>query len=497
MRKTSHFNPLQKIHPSWHILFFSISIIVSCIIILIIRQTTFCSFYYLILGITVIIVSIIIARRWTIIFVLLGSFLIISARAGPDFIAQDYFKRNIGNTITVTGKISKDPTVSESSVHKLNIDLDNLAIIESPDSKYNVPGHLFLQTNKIDIARSDTITIRGQISNSFGSYYVTVFDPEILEIAHPVPGDIFLKIRNDFSDHIKKYIPSTEAGLGMGYLLGQKSEISSAIQDSLRTVGLTHIIVASGAHLSTLIGAVSKIFGKISRFANVLAAFIAMFTFLCITGLSASMLRACLVTGLSLVLKYFGREINPMRLILLVASITLIYNPFYLSDLSWLLSFSSFIGIMVFTPTFTKFFYGDKKPMMISATLISSISASLLVSPILLFFFGQISIITTLANILILPTVSIAMGLTFLTGFFAYFIPFAAQIVGQLSTLVMDYQISIANFLAQNESFLIKTGKENVWIFVLYIPVAITFFYCARKVHRNTRKQYKLAIRSP
>lgn len=484
------------IHPSWQILAFTIGIIVNCIFVQILRPQIFSSPLWIILAIILLLFSILISRGWMIALAILSSFLIISARAGPDFSAQNYLRELSGKTITLTGKIAKDPTESDTSDSKINLDLISLQL--SDDEKI-LPGHVFAQIDKIDVQRSDVITLQGKISDSFGSYYATMFRPEVVNISRPESGDIFLSLRNTFSSGIKNHIPSPEAGLGIGFLLGQKSGVDSKVQDALQAVGLTHIIVASGAHLSVLIGASRRIFGKLSRFSSLLAALLLMLIFLGITGLSASMLRASLVTTISLTLWYFGRKIHPARLIVLVAAITLIYNPFYLTDLSWLLSFSAFSGIMILAPLLIKAFYGQKKPGFISSTLITSIATTLTCTPILLFFFGQISLISVLANILILPTVSIAMGLTFFTGIFSFFLPAIADFVGFLARTIIHYQIEVANFFASSRYFLIQTEKNNPLVFLLYIPVIVVFFttltwISLRKGYQNKQTLHPLRL---
>jgi competence protein ComEC len=152
----------------------------------------------------------------------------------------------------------------------------------------------------------------------------------------------------------------------------------------------------------------------------------------------------------------------------------LIYNPFYVTDLAWLLSFLSFSAILVAAPAISKFLYGkDKKLNFVSSTLISSSAAAILTLPVLLFYFGQISLISVFANLLILPTVSIAMGLTFLTGIFALFLPFMAQIFGNITTFVLDYQINVANFFAEQKSFLLTIEANNPLVFLLYLPLVV------------------------
>lgn len=481
-----------KIHPSWSFLAFLIGVIAGDILVLISRPTFFGHVVWLILALSLLTAAIIMPYYFTLPLALLSGFLLMAYRAAPDFVYQDYFAELSGKTVAISGKISKDPTESSSS-NKFNLTLTDLQLLTcsghsdptevakatNPTENSetcpvaNLRGSLFTQVSSIEIQRSDTIIIYGELSDGFGTYSTSMFRPEIKEVKRPDPGDLFLKFRDFFAQGIKDFIPGDEAGLGLGYLLGQKAGVAQEFQDTLRIVGLTHIIVASGAHLSTLTGFAKRLGGKASRFAAFLLSALLTLAFIGVTGLSASMLRAGLVTFISLATWYIGREIRPSRLILLVAAITLVYNPAYITDLAWLLSFASFSGILVLGPALTKFFYGkSRKPGPLASTLLSSIAAALLCSPVLLFFFGQISLISILANLLVLPTISIAMGLTFLTGLFAALgISPLAFLAGKLATIILDYQISVVNFFGAETIFLIEIEPYNPLIFILYLPI--------------------------
>ena len=78
-----------------------------------------------------------------------------------------------------------------------------------------------------------------------------------------------------------------------------------------------------------------------------------MMLFIMLAGASPSMLRAGLVTGLSLLLWYVGRSIHPVVLLVVTAGITILCNPVYLwGDASWLLSMTAFAGVMLWAPAF-------------------------------------------------------------------------------------------------------------------------------------------------
>ena len=416
----------------------------------------------------------------TILLAILAGLIIPLNRYAPAVDTGNYLASFINKQITITARIAKDP--SESSNGKYNLTLSNV----KTQNGDNVTGEFFTQignlkiTDDIMLRRSDLIEISGIYSEGFGSYAGSILRPTIESASRPDPGDIFLEMRDFFADKIRDYIPAPENGLALGYLLGQKSGVDKTFQDTLRIVGLTHIVVASGAHLGTLTNAAKKIFGKFSRFAGATAGALMTIFFICITGLSASMIRAGLVTFLSLITNYVGRKIKPLNLIIFVAAATLIYNPNYLTDLAWLLSFGSFTGILVLAPTIIKFFYGkSRQPNFVFSTLITSFSAALVCTPILLYFFGQFSLISVAANLLILPTISIAMGLTFFTGVSAFILPPLATAFGKITTLILDYQISIANFFGEQKIFLVEIEPGDPKVLLLYIPLVIVFLFPA------------------
>ena len=279
-------------------------------------------------------------------------------------------------------------------------------------------------------------------------------------------------MRDWFATRIRARIPEPEVSLGLSYLLGMKTGLPKTLSENLRTVGLTHIVVASGAHLSILVEVAKKLFGKISRFAGLLFSILFIIFFMSMVGWTPSIMRAGVMTILSLLAWYVGRKIAPWRLILMVMAFTLTINPEYIINLAWLLSFASFAGIMIVGPKLSKFFYGDKKPGFIGETVMTTIAATIMTLPITLYYFGQISLISVAANLLILPTLPYAMGLTFFTGVVSG-IPGIEIAVAFLTTKLLDFHIGVVEFFGSMPQFLVKMLPYQPWVFLIYIPIVI------------------------
>ena len=284
--------------------------------------------------------------------------------------------------------------------------------------------------------------------------------------------DSVVMMRDFFAERIRMQIGEPEVSLGLSYLLGMKTGLPKSLSENLRTVGLTHIVVASGAHLSILVEVAKKIFGKISRRAGLVFSIVFIVFFMSMVGWTPSIMRAGVMTILSLIAWYVGRKIAPWRLILMVAAFTLVINPEYIINLAWLLSFASFGGIMILGPKMTKFFYGERKPGFVGETVMTTLAATLMTLPITLYYFGQVSLISVVANLLILPTLPYAMGLVFLAGVVSG-VPGAEMVVSFCATKLLNFHIMVVEFFGSMPQFLIKISPYQPWAFLIYVPIVI------------------------
>jgi len=120
-------------------------------------------------------------------------------------------------------------------------------------------------------------------------------------------------------------------------------------------VGLTHIIAVSGYNLTIILHAGKRLLGKRSKRISTFLSLALIAVFLLLAGASASIVRAAIVSVLSIAAGYYGRTFKPLNLIVLAAAITAWANPVYVwSDVSWYLSFLAFYGVMVVSPLIQK-----------------------------------------------------------------------------------------------------------------------------------------------
>jgi len=245
-------------------------------------------------------------------------------------------------------------------------------------------------------------------------------------------------------------LPEPLASFGLGLLIGQRSTLPETTEDQLRHVGLTHIIAVSGYNLTIIVLACRRLLAKWSKFQATVTCLALIGLFLLITGSSPPIVRASIISVLAIGVWYYGRNIKPMVLLLVAAAITVIANPIYLwGNVSWYLSFLAFFGVLVLAPLVTKRLFGDKEPKIIVSILIESACATVLVLPYILYIFGEMSLVSLPANLLVIPFIPLAMLLALVAGLSGMFVPAFAGWLAWPANLLLTYMLDVASLLSR------------------------------------------------
>ena len=242
------------------------------------------------------------------------------------------------------------------------------------------------------IKRSDVVTVRGVLSDGFGAFAARMSRAAVERVTREQPGDVAVGVRDWFAERVRRYVPESEAALGLGFLMGLRRALPLELMTALQVAGLTHVIVASGYNLTILVRLARRLFVRVSKYLAALSAGVMIIGFMAMTGLSPSMSRAGLVASLSLAAWYYGRTIHPLVLLPVAAAMTLLINPqFGWNDLGWQLSFAAFSGVIILAPLLQRYFFGTKPPGVIRQIIGETVSAQIMTLPLLVASFGVIS----------------------------------------------------------------------------------------------------------
>lgn len=393
----------------------------------------------------------------------------------------DNYQGLVLQEVVAEGRVSEDAVYDDKGRRDFRIDTLRL------DGR-ELPGQLRVRTfAPADVRRGDTVRATGKLYPGFGNYQATMPYAQVSTItkqASPIES-----LRRAFFAGTYNALPEPQASLGLGFVVGLKSQLPDDLSDQLRALALTHIVVASGFNLTILIRVSRRLLAKRSLFQAFAGSLALMLGMLAITGMSPSMFRASVVTSLALAAWYWGRTVHPALLLLLGALITAWWNPLQLwFDLGWWLSFAAFAGVLLLAPMLQRRFVARDKPPLLVQVLIETVSAQLLAEPIIMLMFGQLSVLGLVANVLIVPLIPLTMLATVIAGIAGIVWPGMAGWLALPAKFALDYILWVVQGLGSLPWALQKVAIGWWGLAGLYGAVALFGLVLYRKTRMRFRQ---------
>jgi competence protein ComEC len=172
---------------------------------------------------------------------------------------------------------------------------------------------------------------------------------------NPIYRALFAFKEKSFNN-IYRLFPDPESSLLAGILLGVDTGLTRELQQAFKNTGTAHIIAISGFNISIIAGIFytffSRFFGD-RRGAIIAITGIVLYTF--IVGADAAVVRAAVMGGLALLAKQLGRRQAALNTLLAVALFMCLWNPLYLWDVGFQLSFFATLGLILYATPFSEF----------------------------------------------------------------------------------------------------------------------------------------------
>ena len=205
--------------------------------------------------------------------------------------------------------------------------------------------------------------------------------------------------------HLKS-LGSPVGQLVSSMVLGRKAvDLPSEIRDRFIEAGLAHVLAASGFHVSLLLGIILKLTESFAGKPRLVMGIATLIVYLGLTGIQASVLRACLMGTAVLIALARDTKVKPLGSLLLAATIILLFNPLLIGDLGFQLSFLATLGLIVTLPGLqTKL---DWLPPAIATVVAVPLAASIWVLPLLCYVFNTVATYSILVNIICLPLITV------------------------------------------------------------------------------------------
>ncbi len=289
----------------------------------------------------------------------------------------------------------------------------------------------------------------------------------------------FNKLVLSFKYKTKKIIdastPRPQNEILSAIILGLRKNIPPTILADLKATGLSHIIAISGLHISIMASLLLGLFifiGCKRKYAFYLAT-LSLILFLMLIGFRASSLRAGIMGFVALWALNSGRLNKSINALLLAASILLLINPqLLLSDVGFQLSFLAVIGIIFLSNYINNFLTYIKIPedFAIKASLTMTLSAQSMVLPLIVYYFGNLSLIAPLANVLVLPLIPFIMILGLMQSSVGFIFLPLAQLTGYLTSALINWIILVSHNLTNLPGANFEIIHFDLfWLFIIYI----------------------------
>ncbi|MEE8637426.1 MAG: ComEC/Rec2 family competence protein, partial [Candidatus Margulisiibacteriota bacterium] len=248
----------------------------------------------------------------------------------------------------------------------------------------------------------------------------------------------------------QKTLPEPYSTLLSSIVFGSRAAKAPVeIKETYKRAGVAHLLVASGMHLGILVGVCLFIVRstRLPLWAGILITSVVNFLYALMTGLGPSILRAAIMAEIMLVGLLFEREKEVYTSLSLAAFIILLFNPKYLFEVGFQLSFAATCALVYISPIFNEKLK-NYMPKYIASLLSVAIAPVLATFPITLYHFSQTSLIGVLTNFLLLPWIGMVVVLGFVsTVLGAVFLPLG-ELVNGANLILLWAAHGIITFLA-------------------------------------------------
>lgn len=314
--------------------------------------------------------------------------------------------------------------------------------------------------------------------------FAQCFRPQIKKINQTSNLSSFLKLRQYFWQNLNIYLREPASSLAKAMLLDDRGEISQETKNDFARTGLSHLIAISGSHLVIIIWLVENllfIFG-LARKQIFYAIIFTLFFYLALIGFPASASRSVLMAIVALLGPFLGRKILSINNLLLSVVILTFINPYsLLYDIGFQLSFLAVLGLLNYTEWWqAKLIF---LPKYFKETISVTLAAQTFVWPLIVYNFQLFSLVTLLANVLLLPFFPPLLAYGLLTMFFGNW-PIV-YIFSWPLFLLFKLLVMINHFLASFSWAAIKVDFFNFPLFILSLLSIFIFTYYFQPQKQN------------
>ena len=404
--------------------------------------------------------------------------------------------------LLITGTLVEPPDYRDSYTN-LRLDVEK---VDTGDRDLTAHGLILVRASNNQVFHyGDRLRLRGKLKTppenedfSYRDYlaaqqihsYMSSAEVTVLpgKGGNPISAVLYA-IKERSLDNIYRMFPDPESSLLAGILLGVDTGLTQELQQAFKNTGTAHIIAISGFNMSIIAGLFVVFFSRfLGPRRGAVLAILGIILYTILVGGGAAVVRAALMGSLALFARQVGRRQFALNTLLAVALLMCLWNPLYIWDVGFQLSFFATLGLILYAEPFSQFANGiitkyfpastaERFAELFSEFVLLTLAAQLTTIPIMAYHFQRISLVSFLANPFILP----AQPAVMILGGLAVLLSLVWVPLGQIATWVawpfVVYTIRMVELFDRVPHGTIFLGELSIWFVILFYAalLSVTF----------------------
>ncbi len=274
------------------------------------------------------------------------------------------------------------------------------------------------------------------------------------------------KLRQKIIKSQVRWLGVPEGPLVSAMVLGSKAvDLPYSTRDLFVQAGLAHSIAASGFHVSLILGLVLGLTNRFTKKTQFICGSLALILFLSLTGFQPSVLRAVIMGFSALIAIGLKRKVKQLGSLIVAATLLLLFNPSWIWDLGFQLSFLATLGLILTVPAITKRLRW--LPPTIASLIAVPLAATIWTLPLQLYVFGVVPSYGILLNIIVTPLISVVSIGGIISAVAALIWPFSGSVLASVLHYPTDLLIKIVEFSSNLPGNSVAVGSIAIWQVVI------------------------------
>lgn len=381
-----------------------------------------------------------------------------------------------GSNGTIEGIVIAEPDVRDDRI-QLRVEAST---IFANNQTYVVNGVVLVEASTLsDVQYGDKVRATGSLitpaewdtfsyADFLGREGVFTIMPyaavEVTDSGHGIPFfATLISLKQSVHERIVSSLPEPQAGLLTGILLGNERGISPELSDDFSRVGASHIIAISGFNMVIVSGIVMRFFGVIFRERQWLAVcmgIIVIAVYTLFVGANNAVLRAAFMSVMLVIAPLFKRKTYVPASLAFTTLVLSFLSPTVLWDVSFQLSFLAVLGLSLFADPLSRYFHtlltrwlpykhAQLFHAFLNEPLIVSIAAQITTLPLIILYFGRLSVVSLPVNVLIVPVQSILLIVAMVAVGISFVVPAIGGVIFWGDMVFLSWSIEIVRAFAR------------------------------------------------